>query len=85
MENINELLKNIDFNKYKLVKVNDHLYLTNYQIEVLTRFQIDYKSISSLKELIYYAEEVYEETLDDALDEVIIELQERDYYINTHK
>lgn len=85
MENIEELLKEIDFTKYKLIKVNDKILLTNYQIEVLSKFQIDYKSVSSLKELIYYAEEAYEETLDEALDEVINELQERDYYTNTNK
>ena len=68
MENINDLLKNVDFQKNKLVKVNDKLYLTNYQIEVLKRFNIDYQNMSSLNEIIYEAEEAYEDTLDEELD-----------------
>ena len=85
MESINDLLKNVDFQKNKLVKVNDKLYLTNYQIEILKRFNINYQNVSSLNEIIYEAEEVYEDTLDEELDIVLTELSERNYYENTHK
>ncbi len=85
MESINELLKNVDFQKNKLVKVNDKLYLTNYQIEVLKRFNINYQNMSSLKEIIYEAEEAYEDTLDEELDIILSELSERNYYENTNK
>lgn len=85
MENINDLLKNVDFQKNKLVKVNDKLYLTNYQIEVLKRFNIDYQNMLSLNEIIYEAEEAYEDTLDEELDIILTELSERNYYENTHK
>lgn len=83
--NIKELLGSIDFNKNKLTKVNDKLMLTNYQIEVLKRFDIIPENYTSLSSIICDAEEVYEETLDEELDNILSELQERNYYENTNK
>lgn len=83
--NIKELLGSIDFNKNKLTKVNDKLMLTNYQIEVLKRFDITPENYSSLSSIICDTEEVYEETLDEELDNILSELQERNYYENTNK
>lgn len=83
--NIKELLNSIDFNKNKLTKVNDKLMLTNYQIEVLKRFDIIPENYTSLSSIICDAEEVYEETLDEELDVILSELQERNYYENTNK
>lgn len=83
--NIKELLNSIDFNKNKLTKVNDKLMLTNYQIEVLKRFDIIPENYTSLSSIICDAEEVYEETLDEELDSILSELQERNYYENTNK
>lgn len=83
--NIKELLDSIDFNKNKLTKVNDKLMLTNYQIEVLKRFDITPENYSSLSSIICDAEEIYEETLDEELDNILSELQERNYYENTNK
>ena len=83
--NIKELLYSIDFDKNKLTKINDKLMLTNYQIEVLKRFDIIPKNYTSLSSIICDAEEVYEETLDEELDNILSELQERNYYENTNK
>lgn len=83
--NLNDLLNNIDFNKNKLVKVNEKLYLTNYQIEVLNKYNIDYKSLGNLSSIIYVAEEILEEDDYEDLDEIIRELAERNYYENTNK
>ena len=82
--NINELLNNIDFNKNKLVKVNEKLYLTNYQIEVLNKYEIDFQNLN-LSSIIFLGEEILEEDDYDDLDEVIKELAERNYYENTNK
>lgn len=83
--NIKELLNEIDFEKNKLTKVNDKLMLTNYQIEVLKRFDINPENYNSLSSIICDAEEVYEESLDEELDTILSELQERNYYENTNK
>ena len=68
--NINELLNDIDFNKNKLVKVNEKLYLTNYQIEVLNKYEIDFQNLN-LSSIIFLGEEILEEDDYDDLDEVM--------------
>lgn len=82
--NLNELLNDIDFNKNKLVKVNEKLYLTNYQIEVLNKYEIDFQNLN-LSSIIFLGEEILEEDDYDDLNEVIRELAERNYYENTNK
>ena len=82
---VDKLTNEIDFNKNKLVKVNDKLYLTNYQIDVLKRNDINPLTYNSLKDIIYVAEEAYEETLDEELDLILGELSERNYYENVNK
>ena len=83
--NLNELLNNIDFESNKLVKINNKLYLTNYQIEILNKYNIDYENLGSLSSIIYVAEEILEEDDYEDLDEIIRELAERNYYENTNK
>lgn len=83
--NLNDLLNNIDFESNRLVKINNKLYLTNYQIEILNKYNIDYKSLGNLSSIIYVAEEILEEDDYEDLDEIIRELAERKYYENTNK
>ncbi len=82
---INKLVSQLDFESNKLQKVNDNLVLTKYQIDVLTRNGIDLQIVTSLHDIIYEAEEVYEDTLDEELEQVLDELSERNYYENTNK
>ena len=83
--NLNDLLNNIDFESNRLVKINNKLYLTNYQIEILNKYNIDYKSLGNLSSIIYVAEEILEEDDYEDLDEIIRELAERNYYENKNK
>lgn len=83
--NLKNLLNNIDFESNRLVKINNKLYLTNYQIEILNKYNIDYKSLGNLSSIIYVAEEILEEDDYEDLDEIIKELAERNYYENTNK
>lgn len=83
--NLNELLNDIDFESNKLVKISDKLYLTNYQIEILNKYNINYKELGSLSSIIFMAEEILEEDDYEDLDEIIKELSERNYYENTNK
>ena len=83
--NLNDLLNNIDFESNRLVKINNKLYLTNYQIEILNKYNIDYKSLGNLSSIIYVAEEILEEDDYEDLDEIIRELAERNYYEKTNK
>lgn len=82
---IDSLLNDINIDQYKTQKVNDYITLTNYQIEVLKRFDIDPSLYTKLKDIIFVTEEIYEETLDEDLNMVLDELSERNYYENTNK
>lgn len=82
---LKELFSTIDFSRNKLTKINDNIYLTNYQIDILKRNGIDINNATSIKQIIFEASEIYEDTLDEELDEVIDQLCEKNYYENTHK
>lgn len=82
---IKSIINNMDFDSNSLEKINDNLNLTKYQITVLDKFNINYKNITSLGEIIYLVNEVYNETLDEELDLILEELSERNYYENTNK
>ena len=82
---LNKLTSELDFTSNALVKVNDKLLLTNYQIDVLKRNGISPEFYTSLKDIIFVAEEAYEDTLDEELELILNELSERNYYENTNK
>lgn len=83
--NIDNLLEDINFEKNKLKGVNKDLLLTSYQIDVLKRNGINPEMYTKLSDIIYVAEEVFEDAEDEELDVVIAELSERNYYENTNK
>ena len=85
--NIDEIVKNIDFLSGKLVDLGNGLMLTNKEIEVLDRYNINYKSCSNLKGVLSRIEEVFYEDDSDLedLDIVSESIAERDYYQNTNK
>ena len=77
---INQTIKDNNF-----VKINNNLYLTNYQIEVLDRYHIDYTSANDIKSLIFLIEDYLEEDYEEELDELTNNLQEFSYYNYTNK
>lgn len=86
--NIDEIVSNLDFKSLELVNLENGLSLTNYEIEVLNRYDIDYKNCSGLKEILYLIEDVfnYDDVADyEELDSVSSSIAERDYYQNTNK
>ena len=44
----------------KLNKISDNLYLSNRQIEILKRYEIDYKKFNDIKTLMYEVETALE-------------------------
>ena len=83
---IENILTTIDFENNKLVKINNNLYLTNNQINILKRYNIDYKTSNSIRDLMIKIEYIldYEEDVEE-LDTLLIDLQTRQYYENTNK
>ena len=67
----------------KLNKINDNLYLTNKEIEVLKRYDINYNT--SIEELMFNLEEILNENDYEELEEVSNSSSEFNYYHNTNK
>jgi hypothetical protein len=67
----------------KLNRINDNLYLTNKEIEVLERYDINYNT--SIEELMFNLEEILNENDYDDLEEVSNSISEFNYYHNTNK
>ena len=83
---INDILNNINFENNKLIKINKNLYLTNNQIDILKRYNIDYETSNSLRDLMIKIEDIldYEEDIPE-LEELLDKLSERNYYEFTNK
>ena len=84
--NINDLVEDINIDKNILKERSNGLVLRDSQIEILEKYNIDYKSHASLSSLIFEIEEIlnYETDLED-LEELSVELQELSYYNYTNK
>ena len=84
-EEINEIAKKSIYDN-KINKISDNLYLSNRQIEILKRYETDYKKFNDIKSLMYEVETALEEVYDaDDLQALSIELSEFNYYHNTNK
>lgn len=84
-EEIKKILNEIDFNNNKLQKINDNLYLTNNQIEILKRYNIDYEISTSLRDLMIKIENILDYEDIEELENLLTTLTERNYYENTNK
>lgn len=83
---INSLTKDV-YNDKSMIKMRGNgIYLSDNQIEVLKRYDIDYKKYISLNSLIFEIEEILNEKVDASdLEEVSSRLSELNYYNNTNK
>ena len=83
---INELTKDV-YNDKSMIKMRGNgIYLSDNQIEVLNRYNINYKKYNSLSSLIFEIEEILNEELYvDDLEDVSAKLSELNYYNNTEK
>ena len=61
------------------------LMLSDNDIEILERNEINYLEYSSLQSLIFKIQESLEEIEDDELENLVIKLGEYNYYIYTEK
>lgn len=84
-EEIKKILNEIDFDNNKLQKINDNLYLTNNQIEILKKYNIDYEISTSLRDLMIKIENILDYEDIEELETLLTTLTERNYYENTNK
>lgn len=81
---INKLVEEINFEKNMHKNINNML-LTENQIEVLNRYNIDYNKCNSMSELLYYIDEYLNEQESEELEKISLEIAETNYYMNTNK
>lgn len=77
----------MDFNyEENMHKVRENgLLLTDKQVNVLEKYDINYKNIRNMNELIYEIEDILNQDYYEDLDLVSKELAEYNYYNNTNK
>lgn len=83
---IEKITSDIDF-EGNMLKRYGNLLLQNNEIKVLERYNIDYKNCHNMNELIFSIEEYLNDNYDglEDLEEVSINISERNYYMNTNK
>lgn len=84
--NFEEYIKNIDVSKSFLIKRNNGLLLSDEEIKILKKYNIDYEKCLSTDELIFEIEEYLNEETDAFdLDNLSSRLSEYKYYFETNK
>ena len=71
--------------KYMHKEVKKGIFLSEYQIEVLRRNGIIIDECGSINELMYFIDEILDESDDEELDMVYNEIMEFNYYSNVNK
>ena len=75
-----------DIEKTKLKKIKNDIYLSDAWIEILERYDIDYRKYNSISALIFDIEEILNSGVEaNELEELSRDIQEFNYYNNTHK
>lgn len=83
--NIDELVKNVYNDKEMLKMRGNGIYLSDNDINILNRYNINYKKYSSLKSLIFDIEQILNEEEIKELDDISKKLSEISYYEYTNK
>lgn len=83
---IDKIISEMDFTKNSINDCGNGIYLTNFEIDVLNKYHINYSNCASMKDIIFLVEEILNEdsSLDD-LENISKSISERDYYLNTNK
>lgn len=84
--NINDLVKDINSDATMIKMRGNGIYLSDNQVEVLKKYNINFNNYNSLRSLIFAIEEILnEETELTDLEEVSQSLAELNYYNYTNK
>ena len=84
-EEVEKIANSVDYSKKFLKDYNGSL-ITEEQVEILKRYDIDVEKFGSLTEILYLIDEVLDSDSDASdLEWIADTLQERNYYENTNK
>lgn len=80
--NLNDLYDN----KYMHNEIKKGIYLSEYQCEILNKYNINPKNCASIEEIIFFIDEILEDEIDaEDLENISREISEFNYYANTNK
>ncbi len=79
--NIDDFFKKPDF----LKNYGNNILLNNKEYNILKKYNIDPNKYNNTKSLIFDIEKILEDENIEELDQVLMDISERDYYSNTNK
>lgn len=83
-QNIN--IEDLVSDKYMHKEIKKGIYLSEYQIEVLSRYNINPQECGSINDLIMQIDEILDDDFEaDDLEQISKEISEFNYYANTNK
>ena len=80
---IESLVKDIDFDANSIEYIKNDIVLTKKETEVLKSLDINYETYTSMASLIIALDEVVDD--DPELEEMLKDMSDRNYYMNTNK
>ncbi|MBR4350605.1 MAG: hypothetical protein IKP98_00030 [Bacilli bacterium] len=83
MNELDRVIQDI-FEENQLEKINDDLYLTRKQMDILKRNDIEYSN-KTIDELMFEIEDILNDEDNEELDRLSMDLAEFNYYHNTNK
>lgn len=79
--NVDDFFKKPDF----LKKYGNNILLNTKEYNILKKYNIDPNKYNNNKSLIFDIEKILEDENIEELDQVLMDISERDYYSNTNK
>ena len=79
--NIDDLVND----KYMHKMINDYVFLSSYEIEILNRYGIDPYKYFNIQDLMFEIDNILEEDSIEELEDVYSYISEYDYYANVDK
>ena len=83
MNELDRVIQDI-FEENQLEKINDDLYLTRKQMDILKKNDIEYSN-KTIDELMFEIEDILNQEDNEELDRLSMDLAEFNYYHNTNK
>lgn len=81
----NVIIDDLVSQEYMHKEIKKGMYLSDYQISILSMYGIDAYECSSIEEILFLIDEILEEEDIEELDVVSKEIAEFNYYANTNK
>lgn len=81
-----QVISELDFSKNELKDCGNGLFLTHYEIDVLSRYCISIEGCCSLKEVLFKIEDILNDCSQfEDLEHVSLSIAERDYYFYSNR